>query len=306
MIRTPAIIAVFIGVVAGMAAADTIHLRNGVRIDGKIINQDDTRVVVDAGGRRTTLRVQEIARIEKNDRTGRLDRASLEKTINERNAELLEKTGLDAAQRRRVDEQVWRLPRADDQTYIEIKRILVGMGREVDLFGYFEYRLPGLLPRFVPGVLDVAVELDPTRARPLVRAQAFNVDTACRAKALELLAAMNDHRSADLFVRGLKDHAPEVRMIAADALGTLGVRQATPALIELLRDPNLRVSNAARIALSRLWSERDNPIDYVSPDEWKELWSKHSGTFNEPVNWETIEPLVPSGAYFHSCTGEIK
>ena len=81
--------------VVGGASADTIHLKNGVRVDGTVtpVQGQDGIYRVKAGERVLMYRESEIDRVEKNNKTGKLDTDELLRRWEERNTKLTEETG---------------------------------------------------------------------------------------------------------------------------------------------------------------------------------------------------------------------
>jgi len=265
---------------------------------GIVKSQSTGQVTVQIGSSEVVLRTSEIARIEKNDRTGAFDREKAQAAALERSREVTKLTGLRAPERIEVRQTMSLLLSADPLVNVKARRKLVAMGKEVDLFRYFEHSLPTLLPRYVPGVLEVLVELDPKRARPLLWKQSTNVDAACRAKALELMGKVQDYDSIPLLMRGLVDHAPEVRIAASSALGALRVKEATPVLMENLKMFDIKIRNAGRLALQTIWSTPDKQVDLHSMAEWEAFWSAQSSSLTSPYNVSALEPLVPPGVAF--------
>jgi hypothetical protein len=284
---------------APTAAADTIHMKNGVPLDGKVVSENASVVKVQVGDRTVTLRKDEVARIVPNDRTGAFDKEKALQEARKRDEELTKQTGLNAAQRHEIKQILGLLARNDPEMRKEGKQRLLTMARDMDIIKYFEQTLPALLPRYVPGVLEVLVELNPLRARPLLVDSTTNVDAACRAKALELLGQMGDARSAELAARGLLDHHHAVRASAAMAFAQLETKAATPMLIERLNDGDAHVRSAAGLALSRAWGTVDAENAPENKREWQAYWKEHSAQVAAPMKSSAFEPLVPKGARFY-------
>lgn len=76
--------------------------------------------------------------------------------------------------------------------------------------------------------------------------------TATRFRAFRLLGRLKAQQAVPLLIEGLKDREPEIRAIAAWALGEIGNRSAIPALQGLLADKNLEVRREAVMALGKL------------------------------------------------------
>jgi hypothetical protein len=82
-----------------------------------------------------------------------------------------------------------------------------------------------------------------------------------------------------------------VQIGAIYALAKLGVREATPALIDLLPHLDLRVSNASKEALQALWADALPDPRPSTVDEWKAFWNSRekSGT---PIELAALESLT--------------
>ena len=76
--------------------------------------------------------------------------------------------------------------------------------------------------------------------------------TATRFRAFRLLGRLKARQAVLLLVEGLRDRKPEIRTIAAWALGEIGDQSAIPALQQLLGDKNPEVRREAVIALGKL------------------------------------------------------
>ena len=283
--------------VSAYALADTVHMKNGVQVRGVVASRDENRVVVRIGERKVVLRTKEIARIEQNAETGVFDREKAKAAARARDRKLTELTGLTAAQRQAAEQAMDMLIVADPRVQEVGKRRLLAMGKKVDLFRYFGYVLPGTLPYYVPGVLEILVELDPKRAKPLVRAEVANEDKVARAVVVALLGRMGDRESAGLVVRGLVDHTPEVRVAAAYALGDLGSKVATPVLIENLKAFDQRIRNACRQALQQIWGSPDAPVAFTSLEDWQGFWKTQAASIRA-YDVSMLQPLVEPGAEF--------
>jgi hypothetical protein len=280
--------------VTGSVAADTIYLRNGVRVDGVVSSVPGQEGVfkVDAGGRTMFYRQSEIDRIEKNEKTGHLDKEDILKRWEQRNAKLTEETGLTADQRRLVRSVMFELKSEDASIRIAARDKLKSYQEQFDAFGYLEYLYPELSPLVAPFVLQALAEIDPRRSVPLVleSAQANHFDI--RATAIAILGRMRLKDSVPLIARGLVDFDHRVQVSAAYALATMGVREATPALAQLLTIADLRVSGAARQALETLWQGEWGETRPTSVTEWNALWEAKKGT-DTAIQLASLEVLSP-------------
>lgn len=274
--------------------ADTIHLKNGVRFDGVVspVPGQEGIFRVKAGDRELIYRESEIAKIEQNDKTGHLDKEELLARWEEKNKRLTEETGLTAEQRRMVRGLMFELRSEDMSKRIAVRDKLQGLQQEFDVYGYLSDLYPELSPLLAPNVLWVLAHLDSKRSIELLQGATQQNYAEVRAIAIELLARMRHRESIPLLSRGLADFSQPVQISAAYAMAELGVRNATPALISLLADPDRRVSNATREALAAIWGDvlGDKRLNTVS--EWEAFWNAQApeGT---PIVMAELEVLSP-------------
>ena len=73
---------------------------------------------------------------------------------------------------------------------------------------------------------------------------------------MHALGNLSGERAYRSLMLAVTDDDPEVRMLAADALGRTGIPEAADALLSLLRDPDLWVRAAAARGLGRTGGER--------------------------------------------------
>ena len=283
---------------AATAGADTLTLHSGVQVHGKIVQQDDTTIVLDVGGRQVRYPVDTVAATETNDRSGVLDVEALRQRAAAREAEMVALTGLNAEEGRRVKDLMQRMLSTDDRVAMDARQALVTMGAKKDVFKYLAHYVQGLSPRFVAPVLDALVLLNPNQARPILREQTGNVDAGVRAKALALLGRVKDSDSAGLMCRGLVDHTEEVRIAAAEALGMVGAKEATPLLLANLDAADRRVQNSATLALRQVWSGEANAAELEAAESWREFWTGKAGLVPNAVSATGVMPLVEPEARF--------
>lgn len=283
---------------ASTAGADTLTLHSGVQVHGKIVQQDDSTIILDVGGRQVRYSVDAVAMLEENDHTGALDKEALRQRAEQRQAELLELTGLTGDERRRVKDLMQQMLSTDDRVATDARQDLVAMGESKDVFKYLAHYVEGLSPRFVAPVLDALVLLDPVKSRPIVREQATSVDAGVRAIALLLLARIKDEESTGLMYRGLVDHTDDVRIAAAEALGMMEVQEATPLLLANLDAADRRVQNSAMLALRKVWNEESQAAEMDSSEAWREFWNTKAGLVPNAVSTTGVMPLVEPGVRF--------
>jgi hypothetical protein len=277
-------------VVTGLAGADTLYLKNGVQVEGKVITTPEGLLKLQVGNRSVFYRPDEVERIEENDRTGVLDREAAIAQWRVRDEELTHETGLNAEQRDRVKTLMYQLQREDERPAAQ--RELVALQKEMDVFRYLEYRFPGLSDRLSPWGLETMAYIDAKRALPTLRDALEKNIYLTRAKAMEILGKIGDRESAVAIARGLVDHAPEVQYTAAYALAELKARQATPALIELFDEADRRVRNAAQEALQAMWADKTGNETYNTREQWEALWQTQSATVGDAILLASLRPLV--------------
>ena len=282
-------------VVAAGVWADTIHLTNGVEFDGVVTPMSDGKTYkVQAADRVLMFRPEEIATIEKNNRTGYLNIEEEKAKYDAENKRLTELTGLNEEQRNRIEALLGKLKSEEPAQLAAVRDQLRTLQQEMDVFKYLEYFQPQFSHLLCVNVLETLYYLDPERSRSALRENAFAPYYWARAKALELLGRLRDTGSADLIERGLKDHIPEVQYTAAYVCAAIGAKETTPALIERLASADPRVANAAKEALAALWSQEigQNPAP-ATPEEWTAFWNERAASVKAvPVTLAALEPLI--------------
>lgn len=282
----------------GPAGADTITMKNGTQIEGQVQEKPGGRMVVIVNGRSLELRPEEVALVEKNEKTGRLDQAALEARRAERERKHLEETGLTLEQRAEVMELMRNLQSTDPKMKERSREALLAKGKELDLFQFFELYVRSLSPRFIPGVLEVLCTFNAPRAIPLLRDHCLHVDENTRIMAITLLSREQDYNSVELIARGLLDHEPDVRIAASNAIAALGARETTPILLDNLKSADARVRYVSRHALARIWSEPDTAVDFEGHEEWAAYWNKEAAHVSNPITASGLTPLVKPGERF--------
>jgi sRNA-binding regulator protein Hfq len=274
------------------AAADTIYLNNGVRFDGVVTQLPDGNYRVNVGERVLIYRAEEIDRIEQNDRTGHFNWSDARERWAKQDAELQELTGLNAEQRKRVRELLYDLQITEDSRRMVARDELLAMQTQIDIFPYLQFRLDEVSHRLSPWVLEAMYYISPQRALPHLRRNTEHVFYGTRQKAIELLGRMEHTESAPLIARGLVDHNFDVRAEAALSLARLSARYATPALIETMIHPDMRVSQAAHQALQTLWHASLGESTPQTVNEWNDVWEQHSSTYDNPLELSTLTSFI--------------
>ena len=286
-------------VTATAAFADTVALVNGSTVDCKIVSRGDGLLRINSAGEEFTLPLADVVSIVENDKVGEppISDEEIDRRAKARDQELLEQTGLNMQQRASVDELLHIFFLADEESSKNAKRALIDMAKAGNSpLRYLKLRLPDILPSKVAYLLEAMVELDPDGMRETLREYARSASETAREAGLRLLGKLKDRPSLELMKSGLVDENSGVRIAAIRGIEALAPREATPALIKLLSDSDLRVQNAARDTLSTLWSEVGKPpVNFLQNAGWEEFWKSKAAEV--PGAWElaAIEPLVAPG-----------
>lgn len=268
--------------VSPIVVADTIYLKNGVEFDGVVtpVPENPDLFKVTAGERSLIYRAEEIDRIEKNDRTGKLSKEEILARWQETDRQLTEETGLTADQRRLLEGLMFELKTDNAAKRMSVREQIIALQKEFDAYKYLAAQLPGVSTLVAPYLLETLAYMDGPRTVPLLEEATTHNYAGMRSMAIEILGRLGNAGSKALIARGLVDQMQEVQISAAYNLAKLGAREATPALIELLANPDQRVSNASRDALRALWSGVMPDPAPTTVSEWKALWDgqeKHAG-----------------------------
>lgn len=284
--------ALAVALMAVSASADTVYLKNGVEFDGVVtpVPENADLFKVTAGERTLTYRAEEIDRVEKNEKTGKLSEAEILARWEAQNKQLTEETGLNADQRNLVLGLMYELKTDNVARRVSIREQLVGLQKEFDAYKFLASQLPGVSILIAPNLLEALAYMDASRASELVQGALESNYSGTRAMAIELLGRLGQSGSAALVARGLVDHKQEVQIAAVYVLAGFGAREATPALIALLASPDERVANASREALQALWANQLVDPKPSSVDEWKSFWGaqEKSGT---PIELADLKAL---------------
>lgn len=142
------------------------------------------------------------------------------------------------------------------EPFIRLMKDPVPQVRQASLFGV------GLMP----------LDRDPRGLQPEIYACLVDADWHVRNEALIVLRKMKRPDSVTVILDGpIQDREPVVRASAALALGAVGreAREATPFLVELLRDTDHRVVDGAWTALQRI-HDKDYDRSYATWRDWYE------------------------------------
>lgn len=281
----------FAALLAAPAFADTITTDVGVTFDGVVSQNADGTYTITAGDHVLIYRKEEIVNIEKNDKTGKLDLEAVNEESRKADERLTKLTGLNLAQRARVDALLLDLLQ-DGPPRIKARDAILAMASECDVYKYLDFLYAEATPYTQAALIEVLFKLDAGRSVERLRASLESDHPMVRAKAIEVLGQAGDSKSGDNIARGLVDPDNSVRIAAAYALATLKLRAATPALIETLKHPDLRVSGAAKEALSQMWSDVVGDKRPSNVDEWNAVWSANQKGVGKPVILTDLSPLA--------------
>lgn len=283
---------------AGQALADTLLMNNSTTIDGRIISKENGLIRMQSGDHEVVVPEADVAGIETNDKAGQeVNWDDVERMAQERDKELVDKTGLQAPDRAAVDEILKWLFLGDEDNCKNARKALLEMVKDRNPFRYLALLLPEINPMKVAPLLEVMFEMNPDGMREILEQYVTNNSETARAASLRCLATLRGNPVLELMKRGLVDEYPEVRTAAIRGIQAFGAREATPLLIKAMKeDDEVRVQNAARDVLSSLWTEPGQPPpSFLQNAGWDEFWkSKSAGV---PGAWDlaAIEPLVPKG-----------
>lgn len=297
----PTLITLFLCLASLPLAADTITLKNNVRIHGKIENEVGEFMNVRVDNRTIRVRRDEILLVEENDNDGSFDLDAAVQKAEEEDQRLTDTLGLTSEQRDRVYRLVSLLSNPDVAKSREARNSLLAMQKDLNIVPYIEFMLPSYLPPVVLLLLEFMTEVSPDQAQPVLQQYAFFADENVRGKSLELLGVIRDKSSVELMMRGLLDHTSMVRISACKALAMVRAQEATPLLAHYFDQADLRVQNNVRQALSTLWSSADNTVSFDSQQQWLSFWQERSASVQKTVVLELLEPLVEEGTHFSGC-----
>lgn len=294
MIRIGVAIAACIAIcmTASPVVADTIHMKNGTQVFGKVVSQTGERVEVRVGDRTVVLRASEIRHREENDKTGRLDVEKVRARVQERHIEIETETGLKTEDLRLIKELVEKLRSRDPLEHEDAYLALARMQKRADVVGYFEGQLSRYTAGFAVPVLEVMYKLDPKRGLRAARDSVSVLAPATRGKAVEILARSDDPDDIVYVVRGLIDPDPRVRIRATHGMRALGERRATPAMLANLRESNAWLRGASSDALAALWGIEPEKARALDADGWEALWESRQSEVANPFRVSRLEPLV--------------
>lgn len=285
--------------VAAPAFGDTLHLSNGIRLNGEVTQNADGTYTLSVNGRKSVYRANEIVLHEKNELTGLERRQRALEAKKEVQQTQTEEWGITPEECAAVDKLI-RAMNSSDRT-VQRKAIadLVAYGERVNILKYLLSTLPSLTPQTYPPALEAFCTLAPKGTAQIALAEAAtHLAVEVRAQAMRLMGNTKQPEAAEYLARGLVDPTMEVRLAAAAALGVLGSKRATPALIASLENNPQVVQGAVGKSLLQIWSDEANAPAEATSDAWEQFWSAHKATVGTPLSLDTLEPLVDPNQKF--------
>jgi len=283
-------------VAAALAAApvfgDTLHLSSGISLNGVVSKNADGTFTLTVDGRKSLYRADEVVTHEKNELTGLEYKERSREIAEQAEKELNDSSGLTAEQRGAVDKLIRAMNASDATAKRKAIADLVTYGQKTNILKYLLATLPSLTPQTYPSALEAFCTLAPKGTAQIALAEAAtHLAVDVRAKALRLMGATGQPEAADYLARGLVDPDTEVRLAAAAALGVLGSKRATPALIaSLVNNPQV-VQGVVHQSLTQIWSDSTVP-EKSDPAAWEQFWSGNKSGIGSPLSLESLEPLV--------------
>jgi HEAT repeat protein len=146
-------------------------------------------------------------------------------------------------------------------------------------------------------------------ALPLLIRELDSRHVAARIGAVEALGAIRDPRAVRPLIDAMEhDHNPEVRWVAALALGNIGDPAAVPALLFVLRDRERYIRSSAAMALDRLgWipeNKTETAYRAIAVQDWEKV--KRLGTAaTSPLTERLFDPDPKTRALVIDLLGVI-
>ncbi|MGC8844214.1 MAG: HEAT repeat domain-containing protein [Candidatus Hydrogenedens sp.] len=273
---------------------DTFTLKSGITFDGQIVDESaDGIYTIQVGKKIFKYTKDEIANIQKNDKTGEINLDEAKKEWEEKDKLLTEKTGLNKDQRAQVEALISRIQWGEEVDRVTAKNGLLELQKTMDIFPYLEYYLPSYSPTITPHILEILYKINKDKTIKILRDKILDSAPTVRGKAIELLAIAKDTESYNLIIRGLVDPDIDVCIITNYAIAHVGLKSVTPVLIENLSHPEPRIANSSKEALNNLWKIELNNKKIDNIEEWKSFWEQHKNEVSGPIIYKKdIEPLI--------------
>lgn len=285
-------IAMIAFVLVASANADTLYLKDGTTLDGSVHKPNDNSYVLTVGKSSVTFPSEEVVKFEKNDKVGDYDYNRINPLAVKHAEDMKELTGLTEEQKEEVQNMLTPLGSDDPVVRAEAMQALIEKNKQFSIGKFLSSAASSSTAQIAANVLEVLVKIDPAIAKETLRDRAYDMEPEVRGRALQLMGKSGDTESLTTIAAGLRDHAGEVRIAAAEALGFAGDKRATPALLEQLSNPDKQLQNASMNALKAIWKDDPAAAKAESSDDWTRLWSNQAKQVAEPVALDELTPLV--------------
>ena len=164
--------------------------------------------------------------------------------------------------------------------------------------------------------LKALLVLDPAQAGPHLAAAMKDPDSAVRRRASLLALGLTGSAALTLGEQAIRDSVADVRSLAALVLGASGAESARGALLEAMRDPDMRVRRSASQAMSRLLgrdvtnlvsldaAQRRREVRRLINEPAVPMQARPAAVRTSPVRPEPVEPVHQTQAHpGHGSTG---
>jgi len=285
---------VFFSFICIVTFSDTFTLKNGITFDGKIVDESSDGIyTIQVGEKIFKYTKDEVANIQKNDKTGEINLDEAKKEWEQKDKLLTEKTGLNKDQRAQVEALISRIQWGEEIDRVTAKNGLLELQKTMDIFPYLEYYLPSYSPTTTPHILEILFKINKDKTIKILREKIFDSAPTVREKSIELLSIAKDMESYNLIIRGLVDPDINVCITTNYAIAHIGLKSVTPVLIENLNHPEPRIVNSSKETLNNLWKIELNGKKLNSIEEWKTFWEEHKNEVKDSIIYrKEIEPLV--------------
>ncbi len=278
--------------VAGQASADTLYLKNGTQIHGKVSTSPQGHYLLNVRGRNIIYRTNAVVKVERNAKTGEIDIEAAKERAKKRDAELTEQTGLDAALRAEMKTLLLEVQSGNETVASNARRRIFEIHANHDIIKFLKFRLIGSSPQFAVPILKILYDVKPLGLHDILIEHATHEAGPVRAIAISLLSRAKQDKDRDLVLRAMLDHVPSVRAAGARGMAEYNLPESTPVLIALLGDDR-EVWAAARFALLNIWKDVGDTESLNTQAQWAELWNKHKSSISEPLlSLDGLEPLI--------------
>ena len=165
------------------------------------------------------------------------------------------------------------------------------MAKDHNIVGFLVEIIPGLHGNQVGEALYLLKELSPKNARKIAENFVTSARATQRAAALALFASLGSSKNSELIARGMVDQDIVVRVTAANGLGVLRVKEATPLLIEGMRSSNQKLKFESTASLCWVWeiplgTEGTNSVDF-----WQKHWEENKKHLSRSLYSKDLAPL---------------